>query len=310
MGPTLNINRQEDNAEIHDEDFDLEGENEGGVLRWLSMAFVLVAVGGFIGLAWYAYESGMQPVSEEDIPLIATDDLPFKEKPQDPGGLQFEHQDKSVYNQLAAGNTQERPMAERLLPLPEQPVERPAAEIAAPENFQKEEVSKAPVEAVVAAPAPQVVEKAQPVTPVQSAEVAPVKAEEAQPVQQKLEKLEAVNVPEKPVAVEKVDAKPVTATPAPATAPAAPVAVKSGKYMAQLGAFSSEKDAEAAWAKVKSAHGSMFPTKTHAIQRADLGNKGVFHRLQMGPFESEDAARKVCSYLQENKQGCFIVGVK
>lgn len=310
MGPTLNINRQEDNTEIHDEDFDLEGENGGGVLRWLSMAFVLVAVGGFIGLAWYAYKSGMQPVSEEDIPLIATDDLPFKEKPKDPGGLQFEHQDKSVYNQLAAGNTQERPMAERLLPLPEQPVERPAAEIAAPENFQKEEVSKAPVEAVVAAPAPQVVEKAQPVAPVQSAEVPPVKAaEEVKPIQQKpLEKLEAVNVPEKPVAVEKAEAKPITAT--PATVSAAPAAVKSGKFMAQLGAFSSEKDAEAAWAKVKSAHGSMFPTKSHAIQRADLGNKGVFHRLQMGPFESEDAARKVCSYLQENKQGCFIVSVK
>lgn len=307
MGPTLNIDKRDDNSDIQDDDLDFEDEKEGGMLRWLSMGFVLVALGGFVGLAWYAYQSGMQPVNEEDIPLIATDDLPFKEKPKDPGGLQFEHQDKSVYNQLASGNAGERPMAERLLPLPEQPVERPAAEITAPENFQKEEVNQAPAEAVVAGPAPKV-EESQPVAPVQSAEVTPVKpAEEPKPAQP-LEKVEAVNVPEKPVAVETMEAKPVAT--APKASASAPAATKSGQFMAQLGAFSSEADAEAAWTKVKAAHGSMFPTKTHAIQRADLGNKGVFHRLQMGPFESEDAARKVCAYLQENKQGCFIVSVK
>lgn len=293
MGPTLNIDTRNDDAEIQDDDFDYEDEKEGGVLRWLSIGFVLVALGGFVGLAWYAYKSGMQPVSEEDIPLIATDDLPFKEKPKDPGGLQFEHQDKSVYNQLAAGNAPERPMAERLLPPPEKPVERPAAEIAAPESFQKEQVKEMPVETVAAAP--QVVEKAQPVTPVQTSKTAPAKP---------LEKVEAVQVDEKPVAekpiAQKTESKPVEAKSGAA----------SGKYMAQLGAFSSEKDAEAAWAKVKAAHGSMFPTKTHSIQRADLGNKGVFHRLQMGPFESEEAARKVCAYLQQNKQGCFIVSAK
>lgn len=80
-----------------------------------------------------------------------------------------------------------------------------------------------------------------------------------------------------------------------------------GNFMAQLGAFSTQAEAEKTWGKVSAAHGSKFPTKNYKISKADLGAKGVFYRLQMGPFESESAARNLCSYLKEKKQVCFIV---
>lgn len=279
-----------DDIEVNDDDY------RGGVLRWLSIAFVAAAGAGFLALAWYAYKSGMEPVSEDEIPYVAADTDPFKEKPADPGGLQFEHQDKTVYNQLATGNGNQQ-MAERLLPPPEEPVERVIAEPVNPEEFQKE-----PVEAIG-----------------NSAEESPADVQEKAAVEQ-VESVPLATIPE--VQTEKVTVVPSTKSETdtmvviepqrteeqpPVTAK--PADVKTGQFMAQLGAFSSEEEAKAAWEKVNTAHGSMFSTKNHVLQRADVSGK-TFHRLQIGPFESEAAARKTCEYLQGHKQACFIVSVK
>lgn len=311
-----------------------EDEDENSMMRWISVLFVLIALGGFVALAWYAYQSGMQPVSEDEIPYVAAEEAPLKEKPENPGGWQFEHQDKSVYNQLAAGNgAAERPVAERIIPAPEEPVARKQEEQIAPEDFQREDVAgseantataETPVssagtegatETLIAPPAeeaPAVTAEDAPETAVESVGVAEVEqpvAEENAPAPE-AESTPTVTIVEPeaaqpaPAAVEPV-AQP---EPAPVTTPAPAVKTSaSGHYMAQLGAFSSQEDAETAWNKISAAHGSMFPTKDHIIQRADLGAKGVFHRLQVGPFDSETSARKVCEYLQRNKQGCFVV---
>lgn len=295
--------KDDDDMEIHD-DFDFDDEDEGGILRWASIVFVLAAIGGFVALAWYAYQSGMQPVSEDEIPYVSADEGSLKEKPEDPGGWQFEHQDKSVYNQLAAGKGgAERPVAERILPAPEEPVERPRVEQILPQDFEREEVAPSSVET--------------PIAPTSAAEKAP-EATSAKPETVKVEQ-ETIAAPEQPVpapvveketeVAEKPAAAPVVAeAPKPAPAPPAPKATPAtGDYMVQLGAFGSDADARAAWSKVESAHGSAFPTKNYQVQRADLGAKGVFYRLQVGPFESETAARKVCAYLSQHNQGCFPV---
>lgn len=302
-----------DNEDYENDDFDMrddldfeDDEDEGSMLRWVSVLFVLAAVGGFVALAWYAYQSGVQPVSEDEIPYVSAEETPVKEKPEEPGGWQFEHQDKAVYNQLAAGKEgQERPVAERLMPAPEEPVERPKVEQILPEDFEREEVNATAVET----PIPSTKENGKTEVVVVDAEpepVAPVVAEKAEePVvaETKTTAPEPVKAPE-PTPAEKPAPAPV---PAPATAPAPVTSSASGQYMAQLGAFGSNEDALAAWTKIDAAHGAMFPTKEHTVQRADLGAKGVFYRLQLGPFSNETSARKVCDYLQQNKQGCFVV---
>lgn len=110
-----------------------------------------------------------------------------------------------------------------------------------------------------------------------------------------------------PAAAEPVEAPKPQPAEKPEPAPTLAATASSGQYMAQLGAFGSNEDALAAWTKIDAAHGAMFPTKEHTVQRADLGAKGVFYRLQLGPFSNETSARKVCDYLQQNKQGCFVV---
>ncbi len=46
---------------------------------------------------------------------------------------------------------------------------------------------------------------------------------------------------------------------------------------------------------------------TLTVERADLGEKGVFYRVQAGPVADEAAARKLCAALGERKQACLVV---
>lgn len=302
--------RREEDEELEEFE-DEEDESESNhTFRLLSGLFVVAAVGAFVALAWYAYQSGVQPISEDDIPTVADGgETPLKEKPAEPGGWQFDHQDKSVYNQLAAGKgTDGQSNVERIMPAPEEPVNRPQPETKlAPVN----EVAAVPVTEVASAPVAPVEPKAQEVP---TSSVIPVPETAAIPAEEPVlasppapaPTIEKETVVNSPVAVQKETPK-TTELAKAAPAEAKPAAVASGAYMAQLGAFSSQNEAEKAWDKVRAAHSAKLGALGHKVVRADLGAKGVFYRLQMGPFASEASARETCAYLQARKQGCFIV---
>lgn len=99
-----------------------EEEVEGGFLRWMSVIVVLVAIAGFFGLAWYAYRSGTESVSAEEVPMVESDSAPMKEAPADPGGVQIPNQDKTVYDTIAGNAAKDHSVAERVLPGPEEPM--------------------------------------------------------------------------------------------------------------------------------------------------------------------------------------------
>ncbi len=79
------------------------------------------------------------------------------------------------------------------------------------------------------------------------------------------------------------------------------------RYRVQLGAFRDEAMARQAWndlpTDAKPALGSAAP----AIQRADLGAKGIFYRLQAGAFSEIADAKSVCKQLERRKIACFVV---
>jgi hypothetical protein len=99
-----------------------DDETESGMFRWMSALVVLLAVAGFFGLAWYAYKSGGEAVDEKDVEIVKADKTPIKEAPANPGGMQIPNQDKTVYG-LISGKT-EKPVVERILPAPEEPLQR------------------------------------------------------------------------------------------------------------------------------------------------------------------------------------------
>jgi hypothetical protein len=115
-------NENDDDNDVHPSIYD-DGEEDKGLFRWMNAFVVLLAVAGFFGLAWYAYKGGDQVVDENQVELVKADTTPIKEAPANPGGMQIPNQDKTVYS-LINGDQAQKPVAERILPAPEQPINR------------------------------------------------------------------------------------------------------------------------------------------------------------------------------------------
>ncbi|HYD68024.1 SPOR domain-containing protein [Azospirillum sp.] len=111
--------------------------------------------------------------------------------------------------------------------------------------------------------------------------------------------------------------------PAPATAPAsgvlaAPQAAKpaaapppaasggAGGYRVQLASVRSEAEAQAEWKRLAGRYGDALGGLSLNVAKADLGEKGVFYRVQGGSVD-EARARAICDKLKAQSVGCVIV---
>ena len=80
-----------------------------------------------------------------------------------------------------------------------------------------------------------------------------------------------------------------------------------GRYRLQLTAVRSAAAAEREWQRLRRAHGDLLGQLESSIEQADLGSKGVFYRLRVGPIPDMEAARKLCDALTQRKEACLIV---
>jgi cell division protein FtsN len=110
----------------------------------------------------------------------------------------------------------------------------------------------------------------------------------------------------------KTEPKPATAAPTPqATAPPASLApVKTtatvaGAYVLQIGAYKSDADASAAWKVYQAKHAALLSGVSSNIQKADLGDKGVWYRLRAGSFAEKNTAAALCDKLKADGGACF-----
>src|SRR5690606_9375155 len=112
-----------------DEDFDMPsayaatygGESDYEALpqrrRRLPVAVAALALVGFAGLVWYAYDWGSSGSVTGVAPVIQASTTPEKVKPVEEGGMQVPNQEATVLNPGAS-----QPKTEVLMPPPEQPV--------------------------------------------------------------------------------------------------------------------------------------------------------------------------------------------
>ena len=84
-------------------------------------------------------------------------------------------------------------------------------------------------------------------------------------------------------------------------------AVAAQDYVVQLASMNSERSANDAWAQMQRAHPDLLGDLTMTIQRADLGARGVFYRLQTGPFPNRATAEDMCWQLRSQKLDCLVV---
>jgi cell division septation protein DedD len=265
-------------------------DDHGGALRWLPAAVVSVALVGFMVLAWYAYHSGTQSINEEDLMVVEADQSPMKEKPLDPGGMKFPNQDKTVFETFA-GNSNP-PKVERVMPAPEEPITRDLdtseTKTWINDKLKTDDTAQAAGQEVATS-------ASQAAAPAADKEIV---THVANPT--KVEPVEVKPVEVKPVEVKAAPAKP---EPAPAAKAKAEKPAASGSAKVQLGAYSSDAEAKAAWKKLQ----AKFPElagKTMQVVKADLGTKGVFYRLRAGGVAD---AKAFCARLSAKGQACLPV---
>lgn len=106
-----------------------------------------------------------------------------------------------------------------------------------------------------------------------------------------------VQPPDQPVAVQ-----PPPADPPPAAEPAD----VTGPWRVQVAAGRTEEEARFRWSRLMGAHADLLDAAELFIFKVDLGDKGVFYRVQIGGFDTRAPAVKFCEKLKARKVECFV----
>jgi hypothetical protein len=303
----------EDRIELYADRRDRDDAPRFGRLRRLGVAIAVMGV--FAGGLWFAYTEGMRHAvsakDSADIPLIQADTRPFKLKPQNPGGMQRPDRDLLIYGEP-------RPQVEHLLPPPEQPMARPTPPPAAPPLSPPQAST-----AVAALPA------AAPSSPTQSPGPpdqvrgrggegnrggAPTLASPPSATASAAHENAQIGRPQAPGAApqpgpdwiaQKIEQIATANLPKPAAAWTS--SARAGRLWLQLGAVRSESLARGEWQRLKRNNRDLLGNLSGVAVRADLGDKGVYYRIQAGPIADPSTADRVCGALRQRHLACMIV---
>ena len=276
------------------------GEAERPRARLLPM-WILIAAVVIVGVAWAMSERYFGPAENNtSVPVVAADATPVKVRPAEPGGVDVPDRDKYVYKSL----TDEEPEAEQLLPPPEEPMERPpveVVEVAAPEAVEEmKQAADVAMEAVAEdtpePPPPGELAVAELEAPAEAAEAG---ATETAPEPRKQE----AAAPEAPEAAPTPEPEITSAAPQQSAA----LSATSGSFLVQIGAAKNEATANGEIARLAKKHPDILAGLSGAVIRVDLGAKGVWYRMRVGPFANRGQADGVCGQLKAVDVGCFVV---
>jgi hypothetical protein len=76
--------------------------------------------------------------------------------------------------------------------------------------------------------------------------------------------------------------------------------------MVQVAAQRSEADALASYRTLQSKYPGVLGSRHATIKRADLGNRGVFYRAEVGPFVTAEEAGEMCNSLKAAGGQCLV----
>ncbi|MBC7767818.1 MAG: SPOR domain-containing protein [Phycisphaerales bacterium] len=92
----------------------------------------------------------------------------------------------------------------------------------------------------------------------------------------------------------------------PPQLPAAPRFVANGPYVAQLAALQSEVAVDQAWRRLSSRAPQLFAAARLDVERADLGQRGIYYRVRAGYFADRDNAARFCDRIRQMGQDCIV----
>ncbi|MCR9270122.1 MAG: SPOR domain-containing protein [Henriciella sp.] len=246
----------------------------GPLILVLALGVLLI----FAGVVWNTYRQGVRP-TQGGLPVIASDDAPYKRSPDERGGVQVAGQDKAYYDSMDG-------------------LGDPALQKTAARN---------PID----------IRRRDPVLAGGPSQVPPVEDSEETPsiiFAEADSVVDAEDAPRPPIQIAVATPQPVTEPTLPAVSElsgVSPEAVSrfadNGAYQVQLSALRSEEAARSAWNRLQNTAPDLFMGANLDIQRADLGAKGVFYRLRVGSFADRDAAKGFCTDVKAAGKDCMVV---
>jgi cell division septation protein DedD len=81
---------------------------------------------------------------------------------------------------------------------------------------------------------------------------------------------------------------------------------EADRWRVQVGAGRSEDEARQRWSALLGSHGDLLEALELFVYRADLGQKGVYYRVQLGRFGKRESAATLCSHLKQRQVDCFV----
>jgi hypothetical protein len=300
-----------------------------------------IALGGALA---FAYKQSGGGLSGEQPPLVTADNRPVKELPDQPGGKEFPHKNKLIYDRLTNGD---EPESERIVPRQENvavPALPPVTETSGmPGPVASTDLATPPTTQAIPAGDPNAVAAVDDAsTPdggprrVKTARVLPDGSVEEPPLPAAPSETAAVPAPGAPVAPQLAAAAPQAATtasqqvaalPAPASTPAPAPAAKPPaqqtaaaapqaaaaptKYVVQVASKKNQTEALASFADMQQKYPSLLANYRPIVQKADLGAKGTWYRLRIGPITDKTAASKLCSQLKsQGLPDCLVMAAQ
>jgi hypothetical protein len=237
----------------------------------LTVMVSVAAIASFGSVVWWAHNQDVKAGGKGLEPLVVqAPPTPSRVKPDNAGGLVPPNQDKEVFNRIAPGAVTTQP--EKLLPTATNP-KLPANGLPAPSPPKQPEgdAAKTPTP-LQPAPATPPAAGATPAPPVQSTDVKPGTTEAGPSIASLIDNLSG----------------------------------PTGGWRVQVASVKTEELAKSTWARLQSAHGDMMANLRMQAVRVDLGDKGVFYRVQAGPLD-EKQAHNVCNTLKSRKTDCVPV---
>lgn len=285
-----------------------EKDDSHAAKPWMLPVWLMIAGTCIAGAGWAISDHLIEgDVQEAAVPLIKAESTPIKVRPQDPGGLRVKDRDKLVLQNI--GEEDPEPEIERLLPPPEEPMQKPEPKpVAEAESTAAATIEELNIEPAAAAPEETpLAEKTPP--PVRSVDIEEATKEPGTIVETPKDDTEkpAEAVIEEPKAVEPAVAPKPVDKPQQTAAAAPEAVVESSGFYLQLAAARSEEGALGEWAKLVAREKALTAGLEPNVVRADLGDKGIWYRLRTGPFETREAAAEHCDKMKSKNLGCFVV---
>ena len=273
-------------------------KRRGGIMT--IAAVVGVAVIATVGI--FGYRGWTSPsTTGGDPPVIKAEQAPTKVIPAAPST-------DSQPSKLAYDRIGDRG-GERVVPREEQPIDpRSAVRMPVPSS------SGAPIS--TGSILPPLPAQAQPAA-MTGAEPKKVKTETIRPNQNAAPATALANPPQRianaapapaPTTRSIAPTAPATSTPATPSPPqrTAMAPEATGGYVVQVASQRSESDAQASFRALQQKYPSVLGSHQVMVRRADLGEKGVYYRAQVGPFATAEEASEMCTSLKSAGGQCIV----